>query len=71
MLLTSSLGEESTECQTKFCLWLKQQTGHGIMDWFKIGKGVHQGCILLPCLFNLYAKYIIGNAGLDESQDRM
>ena len=38
------------------------------MDWFKIGKGVWQGCILSPCLFNLYAEYIIQNAGLDESQ---
>ena len=38
------------------------------MDWFKIGKGVHQGCILSPCLFNLYAEYIIQNAGLDESE---
>ena len=38
------------------------------MDWFQIGKGVHQGCILLPCLFNLYAEYIIQNAGLDEAQ---
>ena len=38
------------------------------MDWFKIGKGVHQGCILLPCLFNLYAEYIIWNTGLEEAQ---
>ena len=38
------------------------------MDWFQIGKGVHQGCILLPCLFNLYAEYILRNAGLDEAQ---
>ena len=38
------------------------------MDWFKIGKGVRQGCILSPCLFNLYAKYIMRNAGLDEAQ---
>ena len=38
------------------------------MDWFKIGKGVHQGCILSPCLFNLYAEYIMRNAGLDEPQ---
>ena len=42
--------------------------GYGTMDWSKIGKGVHQGCILSPCLFNLYAEYIIGNAGLDEAQ---
>ena len=44
------------------------RTGHGTMDWFQIGKGVHQGCILLPCLFNLYAEYIMQNAGLDEAQ---
>ena len=41
---------------------------HGTMDWLKIRKGVHQGCILLPCLFNFYAEYIMRNAGLDESQ---
>ena len=40
----------------------------GTTDWFQIGKGVHQGCILLPCLFNLYAEYIMCNAGLDEAQ---
>ena len=45
------------------------RTGHGTMDWFKIVKGVRQGCILSSCLFNLYAEYIIGNAGLDDSQD--
>ena len=44
------------------------RTGHGTTDWFQIGKGVYQGCILSPCLFNLYAKYIIRNAGLDEVQ---
>ena len=44
------------------------RTGHGTKDWFQIGKGVHQGCILSPGLFNLYAKYIIRNAGLDEGQ---
>ena len=42
--------------------------GHGTTDWFQIGKGVHQGCILLPCLFNLYAEYITRNAGLDKAQ---
>ena len=44
------------------------RTRHGTMDWFKIGKGVHQDCILSPCLFNLYAKYIIRNTRLDEAQ---
>ena len=44
------------------------RTGHGTKDWFQIGKGVHQGCILSPCLFNLYAEYIMKNAGLDEGQ---
>ena len=44
------------------------RTGHGTTDWFQIGKGVCQGCILSPCLFNLYAEYIMGNARLDEAQ---
>ena len=44
------------------------RTGHGITDWSQIGKGVHQGCILSPCLFNLYAEHIMQNAGLDEAQ---
>ena len=44
------------------------RTGHGTMDWLQIGKGVCQGCILSPCLFNLYAEHIIQNAGQDESQ---
>ena len=44
------------------------RTGHGTTDWFQIGKGVHQDCILSPCLFNLYAEYIIRNTGLDEAQ---
>ena len=44
------------------------RTGHGTMDWFKIGKGVCQGCILSPCLFNLNAEYIMQNARLDDSQ---
>ena len=43
------------------------RTGHGTTDWFQIGKGVHQGCILSPCLFNLYAEYIMRNAGLEEA----
>ena len=44
------------------------RNGHGTTDWFQIGKGVCQGCILSPCLFSLYAEYIIQNAGLDEAQ---
>ena len=44
------------------------KTGHGTTDWFQIGKGVCQGCILSPCLFHLYVEYIIRNAGLDEAQ---
>ena len=44
------------------------RTGHGTTDWFQIGKGVHQGCILSPSLFNLYAEYIMRNAGLEEAQ---
>ena len=44
------------------------RTGHGTTDWFQIGKGVSQGCILSPCLFNLYAEYIMRNAGLDKPQ---
>ena len=44
------------------------RTGHGTKDWFQIGKGVHQSCILSPCSFNLYAEYIMTNAGLDKTQ---
>ena len=47
---------------------LTVKTRHKTMDWFKIGKGVHQGCILSPCLFNLYAKYIMLNARLNEAK---
>ena len=47
------------------------RTGHGTTDWFQIGKGVRQGCILLPCLFNLYAEYIMRNAGLEEAQTKI
>ena len=43
------------------------RTGRGVTDWFQIGKGVHQGCILSPCLFNFYAEYIMHNARLDEA----
>ena len=44
------------------------RTGHGITDWLQIGKGIHQGCILSPCLFNIYAEYTMRNAGLEEAQ---
>ena len=47
------------------------RTGHGTTDWFKIGKAVCQGCLLLPCLFNLHVEYIMQNAGLDEYQARI
>ena len=47
------------------------RTVHGTTDWFQIGKGVCQNCILSPCLFNLYAEYIMRNAGLDEGQTRI
>ena len=44
------------------------RTRHGTMDWFRIGKGVYQGCVLLPCLFNFYEEYVMQNAGLENSQ---
>ena len=47
------------------------RTRHGTTHWLQIGKGVHQGCILSPCLFNLYAEYITSNTGQDETQDRI
>ena len=47
------------------------RTGHGTTDWFQIGKGVRQGCVLSLCLFNFYAEYIVRNAGLDEAQARI
>ena len=46
----------------------KVRTGHGTTDWFQIGKGVRQGCVLSPCVFNFYAEYIMRNAGLDDAQ---
>ena len=44
------------------------RTGHGTTDWFQIGKGIHQGCVLSPCLFNIYAEYTMRNGGLEEAQ---
>ena len=55
---------ERPECRSEATV----RTGHGTTDWFQIGQGVHQGCILSPCLFNLYAEYILRNAGLEEAQ---
>ena len=46
----------------------KVRTGHGTTDWFQLGKGVRQGCILSPCSFNFYTEYIMRNAGMDEAQ---
>ena len=57
LLRTVSAGQEATV-----------KTGHGTMDWYKIGKGEHQGCILSLCISDLYAEYIMRNAGLDETQ---
>ena len=47
------------------------RTGHGTTDWFQVGKGVRQGCVLSPCLFNFYAEYIMRNTGLEEAQARI
>ena len=54
----------------EICMKVRKQnrTGHGTTDWFQIRKGVHQGCMLSPCLFNLYAEYIMWDAGMDEAQ---
>ena len=57
-------GQEATDLSRSRSV----RNGHGKTDWFQIGKGVHQGCILSPCLFNLYAEYIMRNAGLEEAQ---
>ena len=66
----------SSNCCFLTCVQISQdagqeatvRTGHGTTDWFQIGKGVRQGCILSPCLFNSYAEYIMRNAGLEEAQ---
>ena len=58
------LTPEKSVCRSRTTV----RTRQGTMDWFQVGEGVHQGCILSPCLFNLYAEYIMRNAGLDEAQ---
>ena len=58
----------SQRCNVNLSEAGRDSTGRGTTDWFHIGKGVCQGCILSPCLFNLYAQYIMRNAGLDEAQ---
>ena len=60
----SDLNPEKSVCRSR-----SNRTGHETTDYFQIGKGVWQGCISSPCLFNLYAEYIMRNAGLDEAQD--
>ena len=71
------LQQSTATAQTQTCLTLRNlyagqevtvRTGHETTDWFQIGKGVHQGCILSPCLFSLYAEYIMRNTGLEEAQ---
>ena len=64
--LNSLLPHHSSKASVLLCSG--HGTGHRATDWFQIGKGVHQGCILSPCLFNLYAECIMRNAGLDEAQ---
>ena len=59
---------EKYECRFLCIQEVTIRTGHGATDWFQIGKGVHQCCILTPCLFKVYAEYIMRNAGLEEAQ---
>ena len=75
--ITTNCGKFFKSCEYQITLPVSRETcmvqeatvrtGHGTTDCFKIGKGVHQGCILLPCLFNFHAEYIMRNAGLDEA----
>ena len=65
MFQTSATCRESPD---RSCILKWKYNMHGTTDWFQIGKGVPQGCILSPCLFNLYSEYIMRNAGLDEAQ---
>ena len=66
MGISDHLPPEKSVCRSR-----SNRTGHGTTDWFQIGKGVRQGCILSPWLFNLYAEYIMRNVGLDETQARL
>ena len=63
-----STGLPYLSLEKPICRTRRNRTGHGTMDWFKTGKGIHQGYILSPCLFKLYSKDIMQNAGLDDSQ---
>ena len=69
------MGIPDAEQDTELLLYASQEatvrTRHGTTDWFQIGRGVHQGCILLLCLFSLYAEYIMRNTGLEETQAGM
>ena len=67
------LSDQLTYLLRNFCAGQEAtvRTGHGTTDWFQIGKGVRQGCVLSPCLFNLYAEYIMRNAELEETQAGM
>ena len=67
-ITSQQIYEETVETVADFIFLGSKITADGTMDWFKLGKGVHQGCILSPCLFNLYAEYIMSNAGLEEAQ---
>ena len=73
ILQEMGIPDHLTGLSWEICMQVRKQqlvrTGHGTTDWFQIGKGVRQGCILSPCLFNFYADYIMWNAGLDEAQD--
>ena len=64
----SMCGPQKKCPEKSVCMSKNNRTRHGITDWSQIGKGVHQGCILSPCLFNIHAEYIMQNAGLDEAQ---
>ena len=68
ILKDGNTGSPDPPLEKHICRSGSNRTGHGTTDWFQIGKGVHQGCILSPCLFNLCAEYIVRNTGLEEAQ---